>query len=73
MHLFLFGGSPPFTPQLAKIFAGLARNSLGKIAILFLEREGWQAYMPKYTTELEKHGLKNFLFFPLQSNVSESG
>lgn len=61
-HLFLFGGSPPFTKELGEKFVKLAQN---KIAILFLEREGWQAYMPKYTSVFNIVRDVNFSYLPL--------
>ncbi|MFD1848463.1 Type 1 glutamine amidotransferase-like domain-containing protein [Oceanobacillus bengalensis] len=70
-HLFLFGGSPPFTEKLGRKFSKLTRKQKGKVAILFLEREGWLAYMPKYTKELEKHGLKDFIYVALTPNPSK--
>ncbi|MEQ6389987.1 hypothetical protein RZN22_11740 [Bacillaceae bacterium S4-13-58] len=64
-HLFLFGGSPPFTYTLGKRFADLALTSKGKVAILFLEREGWERYMEKYTAVLEEYGVHDFVYLPL--------
>ncbi|WP_234400728.1 Type 1 glutamine amidotransferase-like domain-containing protein [Virgibacillus senegalensis] len=69
-HLFLFGGTPPFTPELGKLFAEKANQGSKKIAILFLEREGWQAYMSKYTSILEQCGIHHFYYMPLHSKVS---
>lgn len=68
-HLFLFGGSPPFPEHAGKRFAYLCA---GKVAILFIERDGWKAYMSKYTSVLEKHGIRNFLYIPLTSNPDET-
>ena len=51
-HLFLFGGSPPFGKKLGRKFADLTLNSKGRVAVLFVEREGWEAYMQKYTNVL---------------------
>lgn len=67
-HLFLFGGSPPFNHYSGKKFADLSFGNKGKIAILFLERKGWKAYMPLYTSVLEEYGLHKFLYIPLISN-----
>ncbi|MFT4416419.1 Type 1 glutamine amidotransferase-like domain-containing protein [Fredinandcohnia humi] len=64
-HLFLFGGSPPFTKQLGKKFTKFAQKDQVKIAILFIERDGWQDYMPKYTSVLEANGTTNFVYLPL--------
>ncbi|WP_245208135.1 Type 1 glutamine amidotransferase-like domain-containing protein [Sediminibacillus dalangtanensis] len=71
-HLFLFGGSPPFTPELGKVFAETARQATKKVAILFLEREGWEEYMSKYTSVLKEHGLQDFFYMPLHVHVSTS-
>jgi cyanophycinase len=70
-HLFLFGGGPPFTHELGRKFANLVTKK-NKVAILFIERYGWQAYMPKYTSVLEQHGLTNFLYLPLSQTPSEA-
>ncbi|MEQ6378394.1 hypothetical protein RZN25_16400 [Bacillaceae bacterium S4-13-56] len=64
-YLFLFGGSPPFTYTLGKRFADLALSSKGKVAILFLEREGWERYMEKYTSELEGNGGHDSVYLSL--------
>jgi len=66
-HLFLFGGSPPFTESLGKMFADFSLNQKVKIAILFLERDGWKEYMKKYTRELENNHIKEFVYLPLNS------
>ncbi|RLQ93324.1 Type 1 glutamine amidotransferase-like domain-containing protein [Falsibacillus albus] len=63
-HLFLFGGSPPFTRNLAEKFGSLIPNNK-PIAILFVDRPGWQAYMPKYTDALTKWGDSPFTFHPM--------
>ncbi|WP_449621076.1 Type 1 glutamine amidotransferase-like domain-containing protein [Robertmurraya sp. Marseille-Q9965] len=68
-HLFLFGGSPPFTGQSGEKFAS---HTNGKVAILFLERDGWKEYMPKYTSVLENQGIRDFLYLPLTSNPDHS-
>lgn len=70
-HLFLFGGSPPFNKKLGEIFSGLAGNSSARIAILFLERTGWQEYMPAYTKVLNKHGISNYVYFALSKNPTD--
>lgn len=70
-HLFLFGGGPPFGKILGRKFADLALNDNGKVAILFLERDGWREYMKKYTSTLEANGLVNFVYLPLSSNPSK--
>lgn len=45
-HLFLFGSSPPFNEQLANIF--YSRLTSCKVAVLYIEREGSDEYIPKY-------------------------
>lgn len=70
-HLFLFGGSPPFNRKLGQQFANYSFNGKGKVGILFIEREGWREYMPKYTSVLEEFGLHNFSYIALSENPSE--
>lgn len=67
-HLFLFGGNPPFTENLGRRFADLSLKEDGKIGILFLERVGWQEYMPKYPRVLERNGIQKFVYLPLSAN-----
>ncbi|NGP46458.1 type 1 glutamine amidotransferase-like domain-containing protein [Bacillaceae bacterium SIJ1] len=64
-HLFLFGGSPPFCKHLGKTYSELSLREKGKVAVLFVSREGWEQYMPRYTNELEKNGIGNFVYIPL--------
>ncbi|WP_079477767.1 Type 1 glutamine amidotransferase-like domain-containing protein [Halobacillus salinus] len=45
-HLFLFGSSPPFNEQLSDTF--YRHLSTSKVAVLYIEREGSDAYIPKY-------------------------
>ncbi|ARI75895.1 Type 1 glutamine amidotransferase-like domain-containing protein [Halobacillus mangrovi] len=45
-HLFMFGSSPPFNEQLALKFSQCING--GKIAVLYLDREGAEIYLPKY-------------------------
>lgn len=71
-HLFLMGGSPPFGQRLGKKFTELACGAAGKIAILFLEREGWEGYMNKYTAGLTQNGARNFCYLPLSPAPPES-
>ena len=71
-HLFLFGGGPPFGNFLGRKFADLALKEKGKVAILFLERDGWREYMKKYTSTLEANGLLNFVYLPISSNPSRN-
>ncbi|HLQ97057.1 MAG TPA: Type 1 glutamine amidotransferase-like domain-containing protein [Candidatus Dormibacteraeota bacterium] len=67
-HLFLFGGSPPFSKNLGKKFSDLSLNGKGKIAILFIIRDGWKEYMQKYTSVLEENDLKQFSYIALSSS-----
>lgn len=72
-HLFLMGGSPPFGETLGKKFAALSSHKAGnKIAVLFLEREGWLSYMDKYTGPLRQYGAENFCYLPLSQSPSIS-
>ncbi|GAA0327462.1 Type 1 glutamine amidotransferase-like domain-containing protein [Bacillus carboniphilus] len=70
-HLFLFGAGPPFNEELGKAYSNLAQQREGHISILFLEREGWEAYMPKYTSVLQANGMENFRYIPLSSTPTE--
>jgi cyanophycinase len=63
----LFGGGPPFTDLLGKKFAELSLNEKGKVVILFLERDGWEAYIRKYTCVLENNHIKEYVYLPLNS------
>lgn len=67
-HLFLFGGSPPFSKNLGKKFSEFSLSEKGKIAILFIIRDGWEKYMQKYTSVLEDNGLKQFSYIALSSS-----
>ena len=71
-HLFLFGGSPPFGKILGREFANLSLNDNGKVAILFIEKDGWEEYMRKYKSVLEENGLVQFTYLPLSSKPSKS-
>lgn len=71
-HLFLMGGSPPFGQRFGRMFTKLACGADGKIAILFLEREGWEVYMKKYTSALIPNGAENFCYLPLSADPAES-
>ncbi|MED4908986.1 Type 1 glutamine amidotransferase-like domain-containing protein [Brevibacillus centrosporus] len=66
-HLFLFGGGPPFNDVLGKTFAHLSSNGLNgtQVAVLFMERDGWKEYMPRYTDVLEQNGIAHFEYLPL--------
>lgn len=67
-YLFMFGGSPPFGPKLGEKFANLALQGKKKAAILFIERDGWQEYMPYYTSVLKEYGLEEFIYLSLSAN-----
>lgn len=62
-HLFLCGSGPPFSVKLAKKFSDLLRNST--IAILYIERQGSDQYLPIYQKNIEKIGLTT-VHFPLK-------
>lgn len=70
-HLFLFGGSPPFTEELAAEFADLALKARGKVALLCLERDGWETYMPKYTCMLADQGMEEFIYLTLSEHKTK--
>ncbi|EWG12509.1 Type 1 glutamine amidotransferase-like domain-containing protein [Cytobacillus firmus] len=71
-HLFLMGGSPPFGHKFGRRFTELACGADGKIAILYLERKGWEVYMNKYTSALIPNGARNFCYLPLSPDPAES-
>ncbi|WP_112180449.1 Type 1 glutamine amidotransferase-like domain-containing protein [Paraliobacillus zengyii] len=71
-HLFLFGGSPPFGKKLGIKFTDVAMQGGGKVAVLFLERDGWENYIPKYTTVLEENGIDDFVYLPLNSKPEDN-
>jgi cyanophycinase len=71
-HLFLFGGSPPFGKSLGKKFADQSLNNKGKVAVLFIERDGWKGYMQKYTNMLEENGLTHFVYLPLDPDLTNN-
>ncbi|WP_231925682.1 Type 1 glutamine amidotransferase-like domain-containing protein [Exiguobacterium sp. U13-1] len=64
-HLFLFGGGPPFTPNLRTRFATLTND--GPVAILYVPRTGkdWTSYSSIYTKPLEEDGISSFVHLPL--------
>ncbi|MFE7062923.1 Type 1 glutamine amidotransferase-like domain-containing protein [Sutcliffiella sp. NPDC057660] len=70
-HLFLFGGGPPFTAEMARRFASKAMVAGTPVSILFVEREGWEEYMPWYTQGLEQFGVREFKYLPLPSTPIE--
>ncbi|RWZ58813.1 peptidase S51 dipeptidase E [Halobacillus fulvus] len=59
-HLFLFGSSPPFNHQLGKAFSQKVHHT--KIAILYIDREGSEEYLPKY---IETLNIPNIQTYPL--------
>ncbi len=67
-HLFLFGGSPPFTTQLAEKFSNLISN--GEIAVLYIEREGSSEYLPKYTSNIASASHEIY-WLPLKENYTK--
>ncbi|SHG65402.1 Type 1 glutamine amidotransferase-like domain-containing protein [Ornithinibacillus halophilus] len=66
-HLFLYGGSPPFTNRLGETYANLVKRK-GKVSILFIERPGWEQYMEKYTSVLKLNGIDQFSYMPINTN-----
>ncbi|MEH7381022.1 Type 1 glutamine amidotransferase-like domain-containing protein [Bacillus sp. JJ1533] len=70
-HLFLFGGGPPFNDKLGKRFADLAGSKVARIAILFLERPGWQEYRPSYTQVLGNCDVQDFYYFALSETPTQ--
>jgi len=66
-HLFLFGGGPPFTDTLGKMFAKFSLNDNAKIGILFLEIDGWEKYIKEYTKVLENNNIKKYVYLPLNT------
>ena len=66
-HLFLFGGSPPFTPNLRTRFAALTNG--GPVAILYVPRTGkdWLGYASIYTEPLQEDGISSFVHLPLSA------
>ncbi|MFB4169371.1 Type 1 glutamine amidotransferase-like domain-containing protein [Virgibacillus sp. JSM 102003] len=73
-HLFLFGGSPPFSKKFGEKFADLSLNSKGKgkVAILFIERDGWEEYMKLYTSKLEENNVERFFYLPLTPTLDHA-
>ncbi|MGP4059329.1 Type 1 glutamine amidotransferase-like domain-containing protein [Halobacillus sp. H74] len=64
-HLFLFGSSPPFTPQLASKFENALEQPA--VTVLYIEREGSVDYLPKYTSGMKVEADH----FPLKPHYSE--
>ena len=70
-HLFLNGGGPPFTADLGKRFASKAAEGSAPVAVLFVEQEGWEEYIPVYTQFLSEAGWTDFSYLPLPSTPVE--
>ncbi|NGQ97114.1 type 1 glutamine amidotransferase-like domain-containing protein [Brevibacillus sp. SYP-B805] len=70
-HLFLFGGVPPFTLHMAKKFVEAASKTKAPVVLLFVERDGWEQFIPLYTQALEEWGLRAFNYLPLPSTPVE--
>ncbi len=70
-HLFLFGGPPPFTEHMAKQFVKQSLTTNSPVSILFVEREGWEQYMTRYTQALVDLELSEFNYLPLPSTPIE--
>ncbi|MCP3030990.1 Type 1 glutamine amidotransferase-like domain-containing protein [Halobacillus sp. A1] len=71
-HLFLFGGGPPMTDQLAHKFSLLVEE--GPIVILYLKRNnmGIEEYSSIYTEPIVKHVPKQeFILLQLKQRYSE--
>lgn len=63
--LFLQGGGPPFEALFGEKFAAHSLKEKGKVAILLVEREGWESYLPQYTDILKVNGVKEFFYLLL--------
>lgn len=68
-HLFLFGSSPPFNEQLAVEFSRQLKNQ--SVAVLYIEREGSDAYLPKYTNALTPTNL-TVIPLPLKNSYTDA-
>ncbi|MCM3412693.1 Type 1 glutamine amidotransferase-like domain-containing protein [Metabacillus litoralis] len=56
---------------MAKQFVIKASSTNAPVSILFVERDGWEQYMPRYTRALEDLGLNEFHYLPLPSTPVE--
>ena len=67
-HLFLFGGGPPFPPNLCKTFVSCL-NGTGPVALLYVPRPGssWSDYAPIYTEMLTACDATAFFHLPLSA------
>ncbi|MFD2923578.1 Type 1 glutamine amidotransferase-like domain-containing protein [Halobacillus naozhouensis] len=71
-HLFLFGGSPPMTELLANRFAETLRDKKGTIALLYIEREGSEEYLPKYSLTLRDYAPELEIFsLPIEASYTK--
>ncbi|WP_079528676.1 Type 1 glutamine amidotransferase-like domain-containing protein [Halobacillus hunanensis] len=71
-HLFLFGGSPPMPDRMASQFVETLRNKRGTITVLYIEREGAEEYLPRYTLSLHSHAPElNIFYLPLGTFYTE--
>ncbi|MDY0407738.1 Type 1 glutamine amidotransferase-like domain-containing protein [Virgibacillus soli] len=69
-HIFLFGGGPPFTPKMARLFKNFTNN--GPIAILYVDRVGVEQYIPIYQQGLAyDDGVTPFSLLPLPNTPLE--
>ncbi|MFC7319524.1 Type 1 glutamine amidotransferase-like domain-containing protein [Halobacillus campisalis] len=71
-HLFLFGGGPPMTDQLARNFSQMVGE--GPVVILYLKREnvGIEQYSSIFTDSIVKHEPnQEFIFLQLKQRYSE--
>ncbi|UOQ95256.1 Type 1 glutamine amidotransferase-like domain-containing protein [Halobacillus shinanisalinarum] len=70
-HLFLFGGGPPMTEQLAGLFVDILKNTRGTITVLYIEREGSEAYLPNYTRLLKEYAPRlNIYHLPIDNQYT---
>ncbi|MBA2175084.1 Type 1 glutamine amidotransferase-like domain-containing protein [Halobacillus locisalis] len=67
-HLFLFGSSPPFNEQLADGFSKQMKNRT--VAVLYIDRDGSEAYLPKYTNALTQTNL-SVVRLPLKKTYTD--
>jgi len=66
-HLFLFGGGPPFTKNMAREFVQETLKKNSPISLLVVERVGWEQYIPNYTSGLKELGVEDIHILPLPS------
>jgi cyanophycinase len=58
-YLFLFGGNPSLEDA-NKEFIAKAGGKDAKIALLIMNREGWEEYLPRYTSTWKSKGVENY-------------